>query len=61
MTKGEPPGVLVFLSDHPTTPARVSHLEQYIAQNHLTGQRGDASKLAAVKQALSSGVGGGPK
>jgi predicted Zn-dependent protease len=56
----EPPGVLVFLSDHPTTPNRVTHLEQYIAENRLTGQRGDASKLAAVKQALSSGVGGGP-
>jgi predicted Zn-dependent protease len=61
ISKGEPPGVFVFLSDHPTTPARVSHLEQYIAQNRLTGQRGDTSKLAAVKQALSSGVGGGPK
>jgi predicted Zn-dependent protease len=61
ISKGEPPGVLVFLSDHPTTPARVSHLQQYIAQNHLTGQRGDTSKLAAVKQTLSGGVGGGPK
>jgi len=61
ISKGEPPGVLVFLSDHPTTPARVSHLEQYIAQNGLTGQRPDATKLASVKQALSSGVGGGPK
>jgi predicted Zn-dependent protease len=58
---GEPPGVLVFLSDHPTTPTRVAHLEQYIAQNGLTGQRGDSSKLAATKQVLSSGVGGGPK
>ncbi len=58
---GEPPGVLVFLSDHPSTPNRVSHLQQYIAQNHLTGQRGDTSNLAALKQVLSSGIGGGPK
>jgi predicted Zn-dependent protease len=57
---GEPPGVLVFLSDHPTTPTRVAHLERYIAQNGLVGEHGDSSRLAAVKQALSSGIGGGP-
>jgi predicted Zn-dependent protease len=61
ISKGEPPGVLVFLSDHPTTPARVSHLEQYIAQNGLSGQRGDSTKLAQAKQVLSSGIGGGPQ
>jgi predicted Zn-dependent protease len=61
ISQGKSPGVLVFLSDHPTTPARVAHLENYIAQNGLRGQSGDASRLAAVKQALSSGVGGGPK
>src|SRR5215471_6121968 len=32
ISSGEPSGVLVFLSDHPSTPQRVSHLEQYIAQ-----------------------------
>jgi predicted Zn-dependent protease len=58
---GEPPGVLVFLSDHPTTPNRVAHLEQYITANGLTGQRGDTSKLAAMKQTLSTGIGGGPR
>jgi predicted Zn-dependent protease len=58
---GQPPGVLVFLSDHPTTPDRVSHLDAFIAKNGLSGQRGDAAKLAAVQQTLTSGIGGGPK
>jgi hypothetical protein len=53
--------VLVFLSDHPTTPDRVSHLDAYITKNGLSGQRGDSAKLAAVQQSLQSAIGGGPK
>jgi predicted Zn-dependent protease len=58
---GQPPGVMVFLSDHPTTPNRVSHLETFIAKNALTGQRGDTAQLAAVQQKLQSAIGGGPQ
>ena len=58
---GEPPGVLVFLSDHPTTPVRVGHLEDYIEQNGLHGQRGSPAQLATIKQTLQSAIGGGPK
>jgi predicted Zn-dependent protease len=61
ISSGDQPGFMVFLSDHPSTPDRVTHLQQYIAANGLTGQRGDTAKLAATKQVLSSGVGGGPK
>jgi predicted Zn-dependent protease len=60
ISSGEQPGALVFLSDHPTTPDRVEHLNEYIAANGLTGQRGDATRLASTKQALQSAVGGGP-
>jgi len=58
---GEPPGVLVFLSDHPTTPDRVGHLDDYIEKNELSGQRGSPAQLAAIKQTLQGAIGGGPK
>ena len=55
------PGVLVFLSDHPTTPDRVAHLDDYIEKNELSGQRGSPAQLATIKQTLQGAIGGGPK
>jgi predicted Zn-dependent protease len=59
---GQSPSFLAFLSDHPMTPDRVSHLEAYIAQKGLKGQATGSSRLATVKQVLQAGgVGGGPR
>ncbi|GEJ56118.1 M48 family metallopeptidase [Anaeromyxobacter diazotrophicus] len=64
--EGQQPGFAKFLSDHPPTPDRVSHLEQYIAANHLAGAGGrDPGDLPAVKAKIpkapaSAPPGGGP-
>jgi predicted Zn-dependent protease len=62
--EGSMPGVMVFLSDHPATGDRISHLQQYIAANNLTGSnRGQAAFgpikariLASAAQAPSAGA-----
>ena len=42
-----------FLSDHPATPDRISHLDKYIADHHLSGIEGrDPDGLLAVKKRL---------
>ena len=42
-----------FLSDHPATPDRISHLDKYIADHHLSGIEGrDPDGLPAVKKRL---------
>jgi predicted Zn-dependent protease len=49
-TEGQQPGYAKFLSDHPATPDRISHLEAYIVEHHLGGSGGtDPGPLAAVK------------
>lgn len=65
--EGQQPGFAKFLSDHPTTPDRISHLEQYIAANHLAGAGGrDPGELPSVKAkipkapASTPGSAGGP-
>jgi beta-barrel assembly-enhancing protease len=51
--EGKSPGFAKFLSDHPATPDRISHLQKYIAEKHLTGSGGrDPAALAAVKQKI---------
>ncbi len=51
--EGKTSQALKFLSDHPATPDRISHLEQYISQHHLSGAEGrDPDGLPAVKQRL---------
>lgn len=48
--EGQQPGFAKFLSDHPATPDRISHLEQFIAQQHLAGAGGaDPDGLPAVQ------------
>ena len=54
--EGSSPGLAKFLSDHPTTPDRIAHLRQYIAQKGLSGSGGhDRGTLAALKQKLRGG------
>jgi predicted Zn-dependent protease len=48
--EGKSPQLMKFLSDHPATPDRITHLQQYIAQNHLAAPGGlDTGPLTAVK------------
>jgi len=54
ISSGEAPGIMVFLQDHPTTPDRVEHLNAYIAQNGLTGQRVQSDRLTEIQRALGS-------
>jgi beta-barrel assembly-enhancing protease len=51
--EGRTPQLLKFLSDHPATPDRISHLEEYISQNHLSGSGGrDPDGLPRVKERI---------
>lgn len=50
--QGDTPGVLKWLSTHPTNAERVSHLDQYIAQKGLHGTELGAERLAPIKQKL---------
>ncbi|HEX8435356.1 M48 family metallopeptidase [Archangium sp.] len=48
--EGQTPGVLKWLSTHPPSSERVSHLTTYISQKGLTGSDLGADRLAAIKQ-----------
>jgi predicted Zn-dependent protease len=50
--QGSMPGVLKWLSTHPTNADRIRHLEQYISQNGLRGSELGADRLAPIKQKL---------
>jgi predicted Zn-dependent protease len=50
--EGNTPGVLKWLSTHPTSADRIQHLEQYIAQHGLSGTELGADRLAPIKQKL---------
>jgi len=50
--QGDTPGVLKWLSTHPTNADRIRHLEQYISQNGLKGTEVGADRLAPIKAKL---------
>jgi predicted Zn-dependent protease len=50
--QGDTPGVLKWLSTHPTNAERISHLDQYIGQHGLHGTEIGAERLAPIKQKL---------
>jgi len=50
--EGNVPSIAQFLSDHPLTGDRITHLQQYIAEKHLTGTELGAERLRPVKQKL---------
>lgn len=53
--EGKQPGWAKFLSDHPATPDRIAHVNDYIAAHHLEAKGGDAgTQLAAVKERLAA-------
>jgi len=58
--EGQQPAFAKYLSDHPATPDRITHLQQYIADNHLTGSELGADRLQPVKQKLGAQVKAAP-
>ena len=58
--EGQVPGALVFLSDHPATPDRVSHVSAYIAQHALAGSDLGAERFSPVKAMVARGVASAP-
>jgi predicted Zn-dependent protease len=50
--EGKVPGVLKWLSTHPPSSERVTHLNAFISQRGLTGADLGADRLAAIKQRL---------
>ena len=50
--EGEQPAFAKYLSDHPATQDRIEHLQQYIAEKHLSGTVLGADRLQPVKQKL---------
>jgi predicted Zn-dependent protease len=58
--EGQVPGALVFLSDHPATPDRVSHVSAYITQQSLGGSDLGAERFAPIKAMVARGVASAP-
>lgn len=50
--QGDTPGMLKWLSTHPTNADRISHLEQLIAQKGYRGSEIGADRLAPIKAKL---------
>jgi predicted Zn-dependent protease len=58
--EGQQPAFAKYLSDHPATADRIVHLQQFIAENHLTGSELGADRLQPVKQRLGASVRSAP-
>jgi len=50
--EGQQPALAKYLSDHPLTADRITHLTEYIQQNNLKGTELGAERLQPVKQKL---------
>lgn len=50
--QGQSPGIMKWLSTHPTNKDRISHLQQFIAQKNLRGSNNSPGQLPAIKQKL---------
>ena len=52
--EGNQPAFAVFLSSHPLTADRITHLEQYIGEKHLSGTELGADRLRPIKQKVAA-------
>ena len=52
--QGSMPGFLTFLSSHPATEERISHIGQFITQNNLKGTDTGADRIAPIKAKLKA-------
>jgi predicted Zn-dependent protease len=58
--QGRTPGVAVFLSDHPATEDRITHLEQIITTNHLGGSELGEAPFRRIKERVQGHVSRAP-
>jgi predicted Zn-dependent protease len=58
--EGQSPAAMVFLSDHPATPDRVTHVSAYITEHALTGSDLGADRFAPIKAMVARGVASAP-
>src|SRR5204862_4419894 len=54
--EGSVPGFAKYLSDHPATGDRITHLRKTIADNHLGGTNVNAPAFQAIKQRVKAYV-----
>lgn len=54
--EGNSPRFLAMLSDHPATPDRIDHVNQFIAQKGLSGTTTNAAAFAPIKQRVAQHV-----
>jgi predicted Zn-dependent protease len=59
-TEGQGNAAMVFLSDHPATPDRVSHVSSYISAHNLGGSDLGADRFAPIKAMVARGVASAP-
>ncbi len=52
--QGATPKLLSYLSDHPATADRITHVNEYIAQNNLRGADLGAARFMAMRQRLGA-------
>ncbi len=52
--QGSQSKLLTWLSDHPATSDRIEHINDIIAENHLTGSDLGAERLAPIKKRLAA-------
>ena len=53
---GKEPAIAKWISDHPLTRDRITHLEQYISAHQLTGSDVGADRVKAIQAKLKQGV-----
>jgi predicted Zn-dependent protease len=59
-SEGKQPKALTWLSDHPATPDRISHVEKYIQEHHLAGSGGRDPRSTEAAKARVQQVGKTP-
>lgn len=58
--EGSSPRILAILSDHPSTPDRIQHVNAYIAQKGLRGSNTNVAAFAPIKQRVATHVSRSP-
>jgi predicted Zn-dependent protease len=53
-SEGSSPAVLTYLSDHPATGDRITHINEYIASQHLAGSALGAESYAKIRRRLAT-------
>jgi predicted Zn-dependent protease len=52
--QGQTPGIMKYFSTHPAPEDRITHLQQYIAQNNLGGSAVNEAQFRAIKSRIAA-------